>query len=160
MRVNRTVNGFGFESPNVGTGTNAYQYDPTGGPAAVTYTGTAGVAGNGSALGNPDAPQGTQAGFVQGGGSFQASGTFPAGTYSLSFQAAQSANNVADEGFQVVIDGVALGGLLYTPGSNYTAFITPSFTLTAGPHTIQFAGLDPDSGNNDIVFIDDLQLLR
>ena len=43
----------GFESPSEGTGSSAYKYNPSGAP--WTYTGGAGVAGNGSAFtgGNP-----------------------------------------------------------------------------------------------------------
>src|SRR5262249_44312401 len=61
---NGAVDG-GFESPVVG---NSFQYDPNGTP--WTYTGSAGVAGNGSAFtaGNPPAPNGTQVGFIQGSG--------------------------------------------------------------------------------------------
>ena len=55
----------GFEDPLQGTGTSAYQYRPTG--SAWTFSGTAGVAGNGSGFtaGNPDAPQGSQVAFLQ-----------------------------------------------------------------------------------------------
>src|SRR5262249_2830896 len=48
----------GFETPNVGTGTfGAFAYDPTG--SAWTFSGSAGVAGNGSGFtdGNPNAPE-------------------------------------------------------------------------------------------------------
>src|SRR5207249_1487162 len=55
-----TIGDAGFEIPNVGTGSwGDFQYDPTGTP--WTFTGGAGVAGNGSGFtsGNPDAPEGT-----------------------------------------------------------------------------------------------------
>jgi hypothetical protein len=88
------LNGGGFETPNVGTGTyGAFQYDPSGSP--WTFADQAGVAGNGSGFtaGNPDAPEGTQVAFLQGAGaSISQSLTFASGTYSLSFLAAQRGN--------------------------------------------------------------------
>ena len=125
----QAVASYGFEQPNVGTGPSAYQYDPTGTP--LTYLGTAGVAGNGSALGNPDAPQGSQVGFLQGTGSFGASGNFAAGTYYISFSAAQAAANASSETFEVVVDGVVAG--TFTPsGTGYATSITNNFSLSAG----------------------------
>ena len=79
----------GFESPSVGTGARRFQYDPTGTP--WTYSGDAGVAGNGSGFtsGNPNAPEGTQVGFLQETGSIsQVVAGMAAGTYTLSFDAA------------------------------------------------------------------------
>src|SRR5262249_52304806 len=73
----------GFESPAVGSGSlGAFQYDPAGSPWA--YTGQAGVAGDGSGFtaGNPNAPEGTQVGFLQGTGAFsQTVAGLAAGTY-------------------------------------------------------------------------------
>jgi hypothetical protein len=155
VRVNHVTTGFGFEQPNVGSG---FQYDPTGGPAAISYTGTAGVAGNGSALGNPDAPEGTQVGFLQGSGSITGTGTLAAGTYSIGFLAAEGASNVGTEEIQVVVDGTVVATLVPT-GTSYTAYTTPSFTLTAGSHTISLVGLD-SGGTDDLVFLDELQLLH
>jgi hypothetical protein len=138
VQVIRTIGSYGFEGPVVGTGPGAYQYDPTG--SLLTYAGNAGVAGNGSDLGNPDAPQGTQVGFLQGTGSFSATVGIPAGTYSIAFEAAQFAGNLDNETFQVVVDGAVVG--TFTPGdTSYTAYTTSSFTLAGGPHTINVVGL-------------------
>src|SRR5439155_1641517 len=74
----------GFESPSLGAG--SFQYDPAGTP--WTFVGGAGVSGNGSAFtsGNPDAPEGTQVGFLQVDGAFSQVVTgLAAGTYALTF---------------------------------------------------------------------------
>src|SRR5262249_18304162 len=74
----------GFESPNVGTGSwGDFQYNPTG--TRWNFTGSAGVAGNGSGFtsGNPNAPEGTQVGFLQGTGALTQSVNMAAGSYQL-----------------------------------------------------------------------------
>jgi streptogramin lyase len=149
----------GFETPNVGTGAfGAFAYDPAG--SAWTFSGFAGVAGNGSGFtaGNPNAPQGTQVAFLQDTGSFSQSVDLAAGTYSLTFAAAQRGNFQASaQTFQVLVDGVAVG--TFTPaGTSYGTFTTSNFMVAAGAHTIQFVGLNPNGGDNT-AFIDNVQLL-
>ena len=144
----------GFEAVPVGTGSyTSFEYDPTG--SAWNFSGSAGVAGNGSGFtsGNPNAPEGTQVGFLQGTGSFSQTVTLPAGTYSLSFQAAQRGNwNQGGQTFEVEVDGNVVG--TFTPsGSNYTTSTTDSFTVSGGNHTISFIGLNPLGGDNT-AFVD------
>jgi hypothetical protein len=82
--------------------------------------------------------------------------TLAAGTYNLSFYAAQRAN-VPQTGqtFEVLVDGQLQA---YTPqGTNYTGFTTPTFTVTAGRHTIKFVGLNPNGGDNT-AFIDQVSI--
>jgi uncharacterized protein (TIGR03118 family) len=147
----------GFETPNVGTGPSAYQYDPVG--SAWTFDSSSGVAGNGSDFtsGNPDAPQGTQVAFLQATGSFSQSVTLDAGTYSLTFAAAQRGNyQASSQTFEVLVDGNVVG--TFTPGdTSYAAFTTANFTVGAGTHTIAFQGLDPNGGDNT-AFVDNVQL--
>jgi hypothetical protein len=148
----------GFETPSVGTGTyGAFRYNPSGSP--WTFDNGSGVAGNGSGFtaGNPTASQGSQVAFLQATGSISQSVTLAAGTYSLSFSAAQRANfQSSSQSIQVLIDGTAVG--TFTPGSaSYTAYTTASFTVTAGSHTIRFVGLDPD-GQDNTAFIDQVFL--
>ena len=86
------------------------------------------MAGNGSGFtaGNPNAPEGTQVGFLQGTGSFsQLSPALAAGTYQLTFSAAQRANfQASQQDFRVVVDGVVVG--TFTPsGTSYTSFRPP-----------------------------------
>jgi hypothetical protein len=148
----------GFEDPAQGTGGSAYKYDPTG--TAWSFSGSAGVAGNGSGFtsGNPNAPQGAQVGVLQGGGSFSQVVTgMAAGTYQLSFRAAQRANvQAARQDFRVLVDGAVVG--TFTPSNTgYFGFTTSPFAVLAGAHTIAFQGLDSAGGDNT-AFVDDVRL--
>ena len=138
----------GFESPDLGTGAAAYQYDPTGSP--WTFSGYAGVAGNGSSftLNNPNAPQGSQVAFVQITGSASQSVTLTGGTYSVSLDAAQrNIGQVGGQTIEVLVDNVPVSSI--TPTSiNYALYTTTTFTATAGTHTIEILGLDPHGGDN------------
>ncbi len=137
----------GFELPAEGTGQAAYQYNPTGTP--WTFSGFAGVAGNGSSFtsGGPTAPQGTQAAFIQITGSASQSFTFAAGTYSVSLDAAQRTDiPQAGQTIEVLIDGVAIA--TFTPTNSYALYTTPTFNVTAGSHTVEILGLDPHGGDN------------
>jgi hypothetical protein len=153
----------GFENPNVGTGSGAYQYNPSGSGLGWTFDSGSGVAGNGSdfTAGNPNAPEGTQVAFLQSTGSFSQSVTFAAaGTYKINFMAAQRVNyQASSQTFQVLVDGVVVG--TFTPSTTnngtYTSFTTNSFTVTAGTHTIKFVGTDPD-GQDNTTFIDQVQV--
>ena len=81
-----------------------------------------------------------------------------AGSYSLSFQAAQRAGSARAhyQEIQVLVDGAQVG--LFTPASSqYGLCQTANFTVTAGPHTIKFVGLNPLGGDNT-AFIDDVQI--
>ena len=95
----------------------SFQYRPTG--SAWTFTGDAGISGNDSGFtaGNPPAPQGTQVAFLQETGSFsQTVAGWAAGTYVLTFDAAQRGNYQASrQDFQVLVDGVG-GGHLHALG--------------------------------------------
>ena len=82
---------FGFEASTVAT----FKYNPAGSPWA--FTGSAGLTGNGTAFtaGNPAAPQGGQVAFLQAKGSVTQSMTLAAGTYVVSFSAAQRGNQAS-----------------------------------------------------------------
>src|SRR5262249_59740517 len=124
-----------------------YQYDPTGTP--WSYSGSAGAADNGSGFtsGNPAAPEGRQVGFLQMTGSFSQAATLAAGSYQITFQAAQRGNfNQGGQDFRVLVDGVVVG--TFKPGTaGYAGFTTAAFTVAAGAHTITFAG--PGSAGGD-----------
>ena len=145
-----------FESPSLGTGSGSFEYAPSG--TAWSYSGGGGVAGNGSAFtsGNPNAPDGTQVGFLQAGSSFsQVVAGMAAGTYEITFDAAQRGNfGVSQQNVQVLVDGVVVDAL--TPaGTSYATYTTNTFTVSAGSHTIAFQGLGTV---NDTAFIDNVQL--
>ena len=147
----------GFEQVQVGAG--QFQYRPSGSP--WTFTGDAGITANNSGFtaGNPPAPDGTQVAFLQGTGSFsQSVANVGAGTYRLSFQAAQRGNFQASrQDFRVLVDGVAVG--TFTPaGTAYQQLTTAAFTVGAGVHTVSFVGLDSAGGDNT-AFLDNVQML-
>ena len=77
-----------FEQPVAAAAT--YQLDPSG--TAWQFSGIAGVSSNGSPFtaGNPNAPDGTQVALIKGTGSMSQSASLAAGTYSLSFLAANA----------------------------------------------------------------------
>jgi hypothetical protein len=142
-----------FEYPIEGTGTSAYQYDPTS--SSWSFSGSAGLAGNGSALtsGNANAPQGNQVAFIQQTGSIsQAVELFPAGgTYQISIAAAQSvANGGNREEIEVEVDGTEVSVL--TPATTgYGTSTTATFSVTSGSHTISFVGINPSGGTNTVL---------
>ena len=121
----------GFEQVVVGTG--QYQYEPTGSP--WTFSGNAGLSGNNSAFtsGNPPAPEGLQVAFLEDTGSFsQTPIAWTAGSYVLSFEAAQRGTSPASQqNLDVLIDGNVVG--TFTPSStSYQNYSTAAFTVTPG----------------------------
>lgn len=127
---------------------NSFAYDPTGSP--WTFSGGSGVSANGSGFtsGNPPAPVGARVALIQGKGSIvQSIPGWAAGTYSISFQAAQRANVASAQDFQVTVDGVVVGTFKPT-GTAYQPYSTCTFTVAAGSHAIGFVGLDTVGGDN------------
>jgi len=151
----------GFESPSVGAGAfGDYAYGPAGTP--WTYAGQAGVAGNGSGftVGNPAAPEGSQVAFLEAAGSAaQSVAGWSAGSYVVSFQAAQRSNyQPSREDFAVTVDGQTVG--TFTPGSgSYATYATAAFAVGAGSHTVGFVGLDTAGGDNTAL-IDAVKVTR
>jgi hypothetical protein len=146
----------GFESPTMPG--QSYEYNPAG--SAWQFDGAAGVSSNGSAFtsGNPNTPDGSQVAFLQGGSSSSISQSvyLDAGTYTLSFLAAQRAGQSSYQEFDVCVDGAEVGTI--TPSStSYGSYASSSFTVAAGLHTISFVAVDPQGGDNT-AFIDGVQL--
>ena len=144
-----------FEQPVVAA--NTYQLDPSGIP--WQFSGIAGVSSNGSPFtaGNPNAPNGSQVALIKGTGSMSQSVTFTAGTYDLSFLAAQRANYQSQsQQLQVLVDGAQVA-LLTPVGTSYGLYQTSNFTVTAGTHTIQFIGTNPQGGDNT-AFLDEVAI--
>jgi RHS repeat-associated protein len=136
--------------------------DPTTGESGTGWTyshvsfGASGVSGNDSGYtgGADAAPEGSQVGFIQAYGYISQQANFSAGTYTISFSAAQRSGSSQD--FEVFVDGNAVG--TFTPsGSSYESDATSSFTVSAGMHTITFLGLDTAGGDNT-AFIDNVQV--
>ena len=49
---------------------------------------------------------------------------------------------------EVLVDGTQDIGLITPVGTSYSLYETSNFTVTAGTHTIQFIGMNPQGGNN------------
>jgi hypothetical protein len=154
-----TVANSSFETPALDPGDFSWASGITG--ASWTFGGTyGGIVSNGSAYGNPDAPDGQQAGLLQTydstAGYFQQSiASWPAGTYTISFQAARR-DYGSIQSFEVFVDGTSVA--MFTPDStDYEQFTTPAFTVASGTHTIKFQGEIP--GTDDYTdFIDQVSL--
>ena len=153
------INDPGFEEVQLGD--SEYQPDPTGSP--WSFSGSAGISANVSTYtaSNPPAPEGSQVAYLEQAGAFsQSVAGWAAGSYQLTFQAAQRANWPAGVGstqdFTVLVDGNAVG--TFKPSStSYQSYTTAPFTVTAGSHTITFQGLDT-AGGDDTAFIDQVVL--
>ncbi len=143
---------YSFETPSVGT----YQYNPTG--SSWTFNGSSGLAANGSAFNNANAPDGTQVAFIQTTGSISQSIDFPAdGTYVLNFESAfRNAQNGVND-FEVQVDGNTVGTFTPTTFASYLSYSTNPFTVTAGSHTVEFLGLD-DGGGDRTSFVDNVSI--
>jgi len=148
----------GFENVSAGTGTSGYKYNPTG--SAWAFSTSSGISANGSALtsGNPSAPQGSQVGFIEENGTItQTVAGWSAGSYLLTFSAAQRAiNQAGSEDVEVMVDG-SIVGIFRPSSSSYQTQTSSVFNVGAGSHTIQFLGLDTAGGDN-MLFLDNVQL--
>ena len=156
--INTNVN-FGFETPSIGLGN--FQYDPSG--ASWTFSGSSGngsgLLSNGSGFGNPNAPQGVQAAFVQSFGSISQilHGFTPGVTYTITYSAAQrsGANQHGGESWNVLIDNTVITN--NNPGGTSYATYTATFPASAFTHTLSFVGTDMAGGDNT-VFIDNVRI--
>jgi subtilase family serine protease len=132
--------------------------NPTGSP--WLFLGMAGIAGNGSTLmvGNAPAPVGNQVAFLYyQGSSILQSVSLAAGTYSLSFQAAQLGTMLnSQETIEVLLDGMIV--VTVKPGAGYGTY-TGNFTIsTAGNYTLQFEGLAPSKTTGSAALLDGIIL--
>jgi len=148
----------GFETPSVAGEAGGFLYAPAGG--GWTFNDSAGIAADNSAFtaDNGPAPQGGQVAFLQMSGAMsQTIADWQAGTYSISVSAAQRglSGSPAHE-FQVLVDGQVVGTI--APADNvYRRYVTPTFTVAAGSHTVELRGLSPN-GDDLTSLIDDVQI--
>jgi PKD repeat protein len=145
----------GFELPNLGGG---YLYSPS---APAWQFVNAGITGNANpfTIGNPPAPEGAQVAFLQGyGSSATQTASIAAGTYTMTFQAAQRGNfQLGTQMIQVLVDG-AVVGQFQPPDTSYTTYRTPPFTISAGgDHTLVLQGVG-GGGIDFTAFVDTVQL--
>jgi PKD repeat protein len=156
--VSGTLLGGGFETPFAGpAGVWGSFLSPTSGSAWTFQGGVISANGSGYTSGNWNAPEGAQVCVLQMGAAISQAVTLSAGTYRLSFHAAQRVNWQASyQVLRVAVDGQVVMDV--TPESGmYQLITTPPFTATSGPHTISIAGLNPNGGDNT-AFIDDVRL--
>jgi hypothetical protein len=160
--VEVSPNGFSdpsFEGPAVGSGSSAYQIDPTG--TEWNFSGGASITANGSSFtsGNSNAPEGNQVAFIEENGTISQTVNVGAGIYQISVDAAQRANYIASqEELEVLVDGKVVN--TFTPSSTtYTTYASAALKLTAGSHTISFVGVDP-SGTDYTAFLDQATLVQ
>ena len=126
-----------FETPVLGAG--GYQSNPTG--AGWTFTGSVGIAANGSSWYSPNAPDGTQAAFVQSASvAITQNIAFPAaGTYTLGFFAVTRSGYVADT-IQVQIDSAPICTFASSSSTAWTPYAATFSVASAGSHTLTFLG--------------------
>ncbi|HEY4414982.1 MAG TPA: family 78 glycoside hydrolase catalytic domain [Verrucomicrobiae bacterium] len=144
---------FSFETPEVGN----YAYDPNGG--SWTFNGASpsgsGIVANGGGFGNPNAPDASQAAFIQEYGSMSQTlfGFTPGQTYTLTYSAAQRPGS--SQSWNVKLDNTVIQA--NNPGStSYTTYST-TFVAIAVSHTLAFVGTDSAGGDNT-VFIDAVRI--
>jgi len=154
-----TTTNFGFELPHISPG--SYLYNPSS--AIWTFNGSSGsgsgLIANGSGFGNPSAPEGVQAAFVQGYGviSQTLSGFTPGTLYTITYSAAQRSGGSqhAGESWNVAVDNNPIKS--NTPGlTSYTTY-TATFTASAMIHNLSFVGTDLAGGDNT-VFLDNVRI--
>ena len=145
-----------FESPVLASG--GFQYTPSG--SGWTFSSSAGLAANGSPWFVPNAPDGTQACFLQmTGHSVSQSMTFPAdGTYTITFSAV-GRSGYGSMPLQVRVGGTEVLALTEAQigTTAWTRFTSNPFTVSAGAHTIAFVN-GTLSGDRATV-IDDVRLV-
>jgi hypothetical protein len=150
LYLNRLVDG-GFEDPSA----NFYTYDPAG---VWQFLSTAGVQRNSSAFsGTQSAAAGQQTAFIQGTGSAAQALSLSAGTHTATFALSQRTNNGGAQAIDVYVDGTKITTSVFAPPSSgaFQTFTSPSFTTTAGSHTIQFRGAN--AGDNT-AFLDQVAI--
>src|SRR5262249_10108785 len=97
----------GFAVPVVGRGNYQVNHDH----ATWSFTCRSGISGNGSGItaGNPPAPEGNQVAFLPNLEQIEQIVDLPAGTYTLSFLAAQGGNNTDSQKVHVWVDNTDFG---------------------------------------------------
>ena len=125
--TNNAAQNGSFETPNIGTAN--YSYNTSG--ATWTFSGNSGIQNNGSPWNAPSAPDGVQTAFLQGlngnNGTISQSWNWSAGTYTVSFRAAQRYHNNAtnNQGIRVLLNDT----LLTTITPSGTSFSTYTLSL-------------------------------
>jgi hypothetical protein len=139
--VNRLLDG-SFENPSA----NLYTYRPAG---VWEFQGNAGIQRNHSAFsGSQGAADEQQTAFIQGTDSVKQTLNLSAGAHTVTFGIDQRTNNGGPQALDFYVDGTKVNTSPFTPpsGGGFKTFTSPSFTTTAGQHTIEFRGTN--AGDN------------
>jgi hypothetical protein len=158
--ANETLIDGGFEAVFSDPDSNGYEYRPSGTP--WTLSGGAGYSGASTAFtsGNPPPPEGSQVLFLQNSAQASQQLMLEAGTYTLSFRAAQRLNNGAQtQQLQVVLGGTIRGTFQPAASGIYQLFQIEIVLPAQGVYTLELKGLGVP-GYDVTVFADDLRLLK
>ncbi len=159
-----TINNSGFTSPPLGSGAGAYEYGNVPG-WTLSNLGNTGVAANGSAFGVKNSPTG-QAALMQGGDGTLAGAAitqtvtgFTNGEYLITFLAEdrQHASGYgSSQSLMVFMDGNLIDTVTPTSSTGFTSYAIPLVSLSAGSHTIGFAG--GGSGGDSTSFVTNVSI--
>ena len=127
-------------------------YDTAGSP--WTFTGQAGISADGSGFGNSGSLSGQAAFLQQMGTASQIINFSTAGSYAIIFSAVQRIVSGKSQAQTIVVsvDGTTVGHH-HADRDHLCQLQHAAFTVTAGNHTIKFAGTNPSGGDNT-AFID------
>ena len=146
----------GFEAVFSDPNSNGYEYRPTGTP--WTFYANAGYSKNATAFtsANPLAPEGSQVLFLQGLGSVSQPVALDAGTYTVSFRAAQRNRDPQIQQLRILIGGNLVGTFQPSPGGAYEYFET-TFTLPVRTNgLLELQGMV--SPQDTTILVDDLRV--
>ena len=147
---NLTVMNYGFETPTVTTyvhqspidsGNHTQNFAATPG-IGWTFSGAAGIDCNASKTFYPvNAPNGTQAAFVQGGGAaiFQSINFPSTGSYQLTWYSIGRGGFYGPQKLILEIDGNPIESFIPVQTA-WTSYTSSGVSLTAGAHTVSFQG--------------------
>jgi len=146
----QAILGNSFESPKLSAG--GYQYNPSG-VGLWTFTGSSGIEANSGPWTGTNAPDGTQAAFIQLNGKISTPiNVATKGNYSVSFYVvSREPSGSINQSIQVLWDNSVIG--TYSPKNNgyFVKINTNPFSTTAGTHTLTFQGLTSSGDYSDII---------
>lgn len=150
-----TIFNAGFESPATGGTANGPMVN------GWTFSARAGIQHNDSVF-NPasPAPEGERTLYLKTdsglGSRVDQEAVFPAGTYRITFFAANRTDFGGLQEFDVLVDGEVVAHVA-PQGGEYEAHETDAFTVTAGSHTISFVATTVEGDNTG--FVDDVRVV-
>jgi hypothetical protein len=143
----------GFEEPVIGSDT--FVYTPAG--TAWNYTFPAGILSNGSAFAAPPVLQGDQAAFIQSQGQIGQELNGTGGTYYLAGLVCNRATG-GSAVIEVEVDGLGID-TISSVTTTWVAYNSPTFSVSAGSHSVSFVSLTVFPPTDATLFIDNLALV-